>query len=363
MLRRVFTISIPGPEVLVNYIGDVKLFQQKNRIGKGPLAGLGERPRVTLRRRMVRALVQMGTANYDRWYVLAHSQGSVLALNGLMETQEALPNYLNRAQWDVARAASIDRRSSTPLSEQEAGEMMPFRPAWLEPDDVIDRRVLFAKLAGFLTYGSPLDKFAVLWPAIVPLNRDSEVFRSDFEWINVYDATDPVADALKYFDQPTPRNISYKASGIHLWSHIAYLKFKAGADDRLANVVARWLTSGGRFDPSSPHGWPWPTPELTRWYRVARMIIWGGLGIGLAAALGYWFDEMTRALQSAISWIPLIGGLLDFLVETFSAWMARAIDALGFLPVWPAKSLLCIVGAALVVLAAGLGRRLRHLFE
>ena len=103
VLRRVLNLSIPGPEILVDYIGDVKLFQQKSRSGKGPLAGLGEPPRVTLRRRMVQALVHMATADYDRWYVLAHSQGTVLAFNGLMETGNTLPNYLDEAHWKAAK--------------------------------------------------------------------------------------------------------------------------------------------------------------------------------------------------------------------------------------------------------------------
>ncbi len=38
VLRRVLNLNIPGPEILVDYIGDVKLFQQKSRSGKGPLA-------------------------------------------------------------------------------------------------------------------------------------------------------------------------------------------------------------------------------------------------------------------------------------------------------------------------------------
>jgi hypothetical protein len=222
VLRRVLTLEFPGPEILVSYIGDVKLFQQKSRSGKGPLAGLGEPPRVTLRRRMVQALVQMATANYHKWYVFTHSQGTVLAFNGLMETADALPNYLDKAHWGAAKAA-IGGQATTPLSDEAAGNMMPTRPAWLAPDDIIDRRALFARLAGFMTDGSPLDKFAVLWPAIVPLNNDETVFQGDFEWINVYDATEPVADRLRYFGPQSssdlaPQNVSYKADGVHLLS-------------------------------------------------------------------------------------------------------------------------------------------------
>lgn len=38
-----------------------------------------------------------------------------------------------------------------------------------------------------------------------------------------------------------PRNLSYKAKWVHLLSHIKYLTFKAGEDNRLVNAVASWL--------------------------------------------------------------------------------------------------------------------------
>lgn len=360
VLRRVLNLSIPGPEILVDYIGDVKLFQQKSRSGKGPLAGLGEPPRVTLRRRMVQALVHMATADYDRWYVLAHSQGTVLAFNGLMETGNTLPNYLDEAHWKAAKD-EIGGTAPTRLSDEDAGDMMPTRPAWLAPDDIIDRQKLFAKLAGFMTYGSPLHKFAVLWPAIVPLNNDETVFRDDFEWINVYDATDPVADRLDNFGPespsgPAPLNVSYKAGGVHLLSHIKYLSFKAKRRDRLVNVVASWLTKGGRFPRPAPSSCRWPSDGLTRVYDFARYVIWIVLGL----FLGVWFSLLVDAVKAGIEDVPLVGGLFASLVDTLSGWIVATSHALQVVPPWLVKSVFYIIGAALAVLIAGLGRKLRH---
>ena len=47
---------------------------------------------------------------------------------------------------------------------------MPRRPGWLAPTDIAYRSVIFKHLAGILTYGSPLEKFAGLWPALVPIS-------------------------------------------------------------------------------------------------------------------------------------------------------------------------------------------------
>ena len=99
ILRKVLSFDL-RPDILVQYLGDVKLYQQGKREGKGPLIDLGEPPRISVRRRMVKGLVEMSLRNYDRWYVLSHSLGTLVAFNGLMETEEALPNYLNQKLWD-----------------------------------------------------------------------------------------------------------------------------------------------------------------------------------------------------------------------------------------------------------------------
>src|SRR5262249_54001204 len=83
----------------VNYLSAVRLYTQNRRSGGGPLDGLREPPRFTIRRRMVRAIVDVACSNYDRWYILAHSLGSVVAFNGLMTHAHSLPNYLDERRW------------------------------------------------------------------------------------------------------------------------------------------------------------------------------------------------------------------------------------------------------------------------
>lgn len=329
LLRRVLGVHIPGPEILVRYIGDVKLFQQDHRIGKGPLVDIGQPPRVTLRRRMIRALAHMALAKYERWYVLAHSQGTVLSFNGLMETQHALPNYLDEALWRRCQEAGIGSTVKTPaeaLTEEEAKNMMPRRPAWLEPVDVIDRERLFERLDGYLTYGSPLEKFATLFPAIVPLNKDEAVFNDKFKWFNVFDATDPVSGAVKSFGPsnagPDPVNISYKANGVHLWSHIRYLAFGQGTTPRLVDVVGRWIWTGG-FDRPANDTWRWPSDGGSALYGLLRIIIWLALGWFLAAFLVWATGKVLPSIYKAMEF--------DQIVETsqLPSWFADILSRLA----------------------------------
>ena len=212
------------------WVGDVKLYQDRGCPGKGPLSDLGLPRRVAIRRRMVRELVAAYRGNYDRWYVVAHSLGSVVALNGLMETAHALPNYLNRTACEDLGDDLVKSDSRT--NPDDVKRMEPRRPEWITDEhQVLDRKVLFARLRGFVTYGSPLDKYACLWPQIVNVNKDNAVFRDDFEWINVFDQTDPISGNLNAYPDAfgkynKPKNFAYKTSCVLLFSHMRYLKAK-----------------------------------------------------------------------------------------------------------------------------------------
>lgn len=291
------------PDILAQYLGDVKLYQQEARLGKGPLVDLGNKPRVSIRRRLIEAFVDMSLDNYDRWYVLSHSQGTVVAFNGLMELESALPNYLNRDLWEKWRSRHFSK-TKDPLTPEQARKMLPKRPGWLDLDDIIDRRQLFKNLKGFMTYGSPLSKFAILWPAIVPLNKDESVFQPDFEWVNVLDPTDPVADFTKYFDSQSgspqspinPQEIVYKAGQLHLLSHTQYMTFDRNRKDLLVNRVADWLHGGKSFeeilrenDILSRPSWRWPAKSsfLVWFYFFLAFAIWVLLGTIIAIILSY----------------------------------------------------------------------------
>src|SRR5215469_15291670 len=111
-------------------------------------------------------------------------------------------------------------------------------------------------MVGLLTYGCPLDRFAAIWPAKVPINRDEAVFRPDVQWINVLDRTDPVGSALAGFDARgaprnqclSPTNIGYAAHPILLYSHIRYLSTAPREHDQLSDRIAAWLIDGNSFN-------------------------------------------------------------------------------------------------------------------
>ena len=96
-VARRLRIAIVGSSVLVRYLGDVQLYtENRYRFRPADLVKLTDAPRDAIRRRMISALLQMAMKKYDRWYVVAHSMGTVVAHNGLMELAETLPNYLRR---------------------------------------------------------------------------------------------------------------------------------------------------------------------------------------------------------------------------------------------------------------------------
>lgn len=321
-----FKTAILPADMIVRYMGDVRLYQQDRRSDLWPLVDMGRPPRVMIRRRVIRAFVDMALARYDRWYVLAHSLGSVVAYNGLTETAHSLPNYIDQERWDRCVEAKLGGTAHphTPLTDVQ--EMMPLRPAWLADDDVLYRELLFDRLRGVLTYGCPLDKFAALFPLIVPQNRQQAVFPAGARWVNVYDPTDPVGGNLDEFaplkasdEIPCchpgktalrPINYGYAASIILLVSHIRYLSFKEGRDTRLVHHVAKWILTDTFHDPTGPE-WLSDTQIAVR--KAARIAQDGLLFVLLVLPL-------AALVQS-----NLVSGLLLVVVISFLAVVLAGI--------------------------------------
>ncbi len=261
ILKQLNFAPLPLTETIVNYLSAVKLYSQTKRAGGSPMDGPDEPPRAAIRRRMIRVMVDVAEAGYDRWYILAHSLGTVVAWNGLMEIQQALPNYLDRACWNDPTTAPLRGTSATAFN---INAMMPNRPIWLGHRAILERDALFKTFRGILTYGSPLERFCGLWSAMIPINVKEDPFQEGTEWINVYDPTDPVGTWIEDFDPVLaasqrghatlkPENFPCRASPILLLSHICYLtasrlsSLRLAKDHRylLVNQVADWLVRGG----------------------------------------------------------------------------------------------------------------------
>jgi hypothetical protein len=253
----------------VNYLGSIKLYNQQVRRGLGfPLGAradfldaLGESPRVSIRRRMACVLADVACASYDRWYVLAHSLGSVVAFNGLMEPGYVFPNYLDEARWrtlkDKGFAGPRDPKRPAVHIPPKGAVVTPRRPPWLAGDDVAYRSKMFEKMGGLLTYGCPLGKFADIWPALVPYCAEP-AFQPGAVWINAFDPIDPVSGLLRNMDlagspgaggllcAPPRRNIGYASTKVILQAHVEYLAPKKDRAD-LVGLIAGWLV---RNDPN-----------------------------------------------------------------------------------------------------------------
>ena len=244
-LKRAVTWVAPmigSSSILTQYIGDVRIYSQEPALGGGNLIDVGQPWRTTIRRRMIAEMVAMAERRYDRWYLLGHSLGSVIAYNGIQETEWTLPNYLSKAHF--SRLWLNGLRTNAPFTPKDKpnpdlARMMPRRPVWLGETDGISRAGLFANFRGMLTYGSPLDKFAAIWPRIVCLNKQTGIFREVAPWVNLSDATDPIGaelNAFKKTDGMEPINLRSNASPFFLLAHISY--FGARKPGKKADTVA-----------------------------------------------------------------------------------------------------------------------------
>jgi hypothetical protein len=252
LFTRVFGSQPPDIlRTMANYISAVKLYNQERRFGPGLwwareefLDSVGEPPRVSVRRRMIRAIADVACNRYHRWYVLAHSQGSVVAFNGLMETAYAWPGYLDEKRWQRLRNCGMAGGGRQGMVIPQP-PILPRRPNWALANEIAYRSRIFHRFRGLLTYGSPLEKFAGLWPALVPINR-AKTFEPNIPWFNVYDPIDPVSGRLRAFQRQSPLccppawDLGYSASWWLLLAHLKYLKQRKPSGD-LAMLTTRWM--------------------------------------------------------------------------------------------------------------------------
>jgi len=264
IVTRLFNLRAPRLlRVLANYVSAVKLYSQDHRFGTGLgrqedfLDSVGLPPRVSIRRRMMRAVADVAYQRYDRWYILAHSQGTVVAFNALMDTAEVWPAYLDETRWKRLRD-----EAKPPLAGKNdadvhaaADQFFPPRPVWVPPGEIVFRKKLFERFRGLLTYGSPLAKFAGIWPGVVPVSLQ-DAFAENVRWLNLYDPIDPVSGLLAGVfrspdsaRQPAPIDIGYAAGPVLLASHLHYLTPRKVPMDA-ATATVHWLLT------DCPHGFP-----------------------------------------------------------------------------------------------------------
>ena len=183
LANRLFNWQTPRLlRVLANYVSAVKLYTQRRRFGAGFLwhreeflDSIGEPPRVSIRRRIIRAIADVAANKYDRWYILAHSQGSVIAFNGLIETAYAWPGYLDERRCKrLCRAAFAGpAKDNSELPSSDGSKILPRRPSWAQKNEIVYRECLFGRFHGFLSarpqiIGSTFDRVRYGFTTIFP---------------------------------------------------------------------------------------------------------------------------------------------------------------------------------------------------
>jgi hypothetical protein len=296
--------------IIYDYLGDVKLYQDW-AIRDDGLEALGEKSRAAIQRRAVRALAAMaGEVQHkrlDEYYVFAHSLGTVIAFNALMELDVTLPNYFNEEEW-----AALPPPLKTQAGYDAPDLQKPSRPYWLGKRDAVDRAALFAGLKGLLTMGSPLNKFAAMWPAIVPVNR--EALARPVPWVNVADRQDIVAgnkvSLFRSCADREPNNIA----GLRLrnvpWA------------DRLSLFTAHTSYWKADFTPSDPLGRVQGRLTGRHPQRLMnRLIPW--LETGDGERFEPPDDRMPGWLAACVycAWLTLIGLTLSFIPAFLLRWM------------------------------------------
>lgn len=292
---------VPFASLLVQYIGDVRVYERRAYPNTGLPSDPGQPLRVPIRRRMVAQMVAMGTHHYAHWGVAAHSLGSVLAYNGLTETGHALPNYLTAKSWAELPGYYKDDPTQRRRKPEKMHRMMPARPTWLADEDCISRRKIFAGLRCFFTYGSPLDKFAAIWPRIVatpddqaPLpapggtaetdHKPRRAFPPECRWINLYSDNDPVAGKLDAYQAegldeilPDLKNVGTRWDFHVGISHLRYLLSRERADSEAKRVVQRRAIANWLIDGEGSGDIPGHAETGTFWFATAQFLGAGAL--------------------------------------------------------------------------------------
>ena len=330
LLRFLTRQNIPDPVMTaVSYMSDIKLYTQPTSPETVPLDHLGQHARFAIRARVLRTVTDAALAGYERWWVVAHSLGSVIAFSGLMTPDGLIARYLDEPRWrrlrrEYEQAGAVRRDGSkVPVDTN-----VPC-PAWMEPDWCVSRATLLERFAGLVTFGCPLDKFAMLWPAVIPVSRDQSGL-ADRPWLNVYDETDPVAGSLASFNDVDgrkadfrPRNLGYAAHPVPLYSHLRYLtvprRGRADPAESLGVSLAKWWLGAAwtdgpapTFDPGASARW-WlpdhPSPggggrQRARW----AWAFWVAIAIAspaLTADALIWLrgsEMLDRVLPSWLGW-------------------------------------------------------------
>jgi len=186
-------------EFIHEYLGDVQLFVSE-RMRKDTIETYGKPSRAAMRVRFWNTYGRACLDDNDEIVLITHSLGTVVTFNAMMEPG--------------------DRILGEYVTDRELRERL--LQLWGSPK----REKVFAKLQAWFTLGSPLDKFAAIWPRTIPVNIDKSDppvaiagqpqtaihYQRQIPWINVHDILDIIGANLNNFT-------ALQDKGFHLKNH------------------------------------------------------------------------------------------------------------------------------------------------
>lgn len=207
---------------LYDFLGDVQLFVSED-VRYDTLETLDRKTRYAIRTRLWHALARAHLDPNEDLYIIAHSLGTVALFNALMEQDDRIPTYLD--------SAVLGQR----LQAQGLAR----------PTGSVNREAILAKIRAIVTLGSPLDKFAAIWPRVIPVNAaDPRPNGPPIRWINVHDILDVVGADLGHFGGvpglTSPENVAWRDQPIFATAHTSYWTYVPG-DRRFIDCLVDFI--------------------------------------------------------------------------------------------------------------------------
>jgi hypothetical protein len=312
-------------KVLTHYLGDVQA-----------VADFADLRRDVLRR-FLEMMHYIGAQHSgDEVYIIAHSEGSVVAFLGLL----------------MAMSHARHLPPLTPKSAQDEDV-----PSWV------------SQVRGFMTIGSPIDKHLILWPELFAdvATPPSPAPAATIKWHNYSDYGDPVGSQLdttrnwltqngwSAFDFPPGNDFQFRRYFLPGQAHVDYWNDEYVFGHFLQNVVGI-----AQQPPGSSYSAPPPNRFWARWtsyvlpYVVPAVLLFLGVYLlykGTAESLGaepevlVVFRDVT-AISLVLSGMTFVGAM--FRLTQLSFWRVLGI-------VWFLASLVLYPWISKSVLLPGVG--------
>ncbi len=255
----VFKKQLPLGQTLYNFLGDVQLFVSES-IRFDTLETLDRKSRYAIRTRLWDVLARANMDPVQEIYILAHSLGTVIAFNALMEQEGMIPSYIDDQDLRAALQAK----------------------GFLNSQGRADRERFLSKISAVFTLGSPLDKFAAIWPRVIPVNlSDPRKGQKPIPWFNIHDILDIVGANLNHFKNipglEDPVNLPWRDQTIFATAHTSYWTYKDGKKRFIDRFVDYLL------DPTPVDQRRFHAPEHRSWSAWIALVLLGLLGIVLTA--------------------------------------------------------------------------------